>query len=68
MSETYVVTCYNALDAEFGYNCGPRTIFSGLTLTVAKSIARHMNKVSPEFMSYGVECEPNRYWHFLARR
>ena len=63
MSETYVVTCYNTLDAEFGYNCGPRTIFSGLTLTVAKFIARHMNKVSPEFMSYDVECEPNRYWH-----
>lgn len=61
MNETYMVTCYNALDAGFGYNCGPRTIFSGLTLTVAKSIARHMNKVSPEFMSYGVEYEPDRY-------
>ena len=54
--------CYNALDAGFGYDCGPRTIFSNLTLAVAKSIARHMNKVSPEFMSYGVECEPDRYW------
>lgn len=62
MSEAYMVTCYNTLDAEFGYGCGPRTIFSNLTLAVAKSIARHMNKVSPEFMSYGVECEPDRYW------
>ena len=62
MNEAYMVTCYNTLDAGFGYDCGPRTIFSNLTLAVAKSIARHMNKVSPEFMSYGVECEPDRHW------
>ena len=36
MNETYMVTCYNALDAGFGYDCGPRTIFSILTLAVAK--------------------------------
>lgn len=62
MSEIYMVTYYNALDAEFGYDCGPRTIFSNLTRAVAKSIARHMNKVSPEFMSYCVESEPDRCW------
>ena len=55
MNDTYVVTCYNSLDAEFGYDCGPMTIFTNLPKAVAKSIARHMNNVMPAFLSYMAE-------------
>ena len=62
MNDTYVVTCYNSLDAEFGYDCGPMTIFTNLPKAVAKSIARHMNKVMPAFVSYMAEQMVGREW------
>ena len=62
MSEYWMVWVYNELDANFGYDPGAKTYMNGLEPAVAKSIARHMNKVSPEFISYYAEEEPQRFW------
>lgn len=51
----YCVYTYNALDAEFGYDCGPQPMYLNLTKPMAKSIVRHLRKVNKyDFMSYGV--------------
>lgn len=57
-----MVTCYNEADAAFGYDPGPVTIEGNCTKAFAKSYARHMNKVSPDFITYYAEPEPERYW------
>ncbi len=50
----WCVWCYNALDAEFGYDCGPTPMYTGLTKSTAKSIARYLRKINKfDFMSYG---------------
>lgn len=59
--KAYKVMCYNELDAQFGYECGAMTIFANLTKSVAKSICRHMNKVTPRFVSYFIEQEEFRW-------
>lgn len=61
MTEYWRVLFYNEVDAEFGYDCGAQTYMFGLDPAVAKSIARHMNKVSPKFVSYWAEEEPRRW-------
>lgn len=58
----YLVTCYNELDAGFGYDVGPQPIYFNLPRSVAKSIARHKNKTTPYFVSYNITPEPDRYW------
>lgn len=62
MSEFWVIYCYNEIDSEFGYECGAQIYKHGLEPAVAKSIVRHMNKISPWFISYWAEEEPRRYW------
>lgn len=54
MGETYSVMYYNELDAGFGYDAGPQRYMDGLDRNVANSIARHMNRVSPDFIDYYV--------------
>lgn len=50
----WCVWYYNALDAEFGYDCGPIPMYTNLTKSTAKSIARHLRKTNGyDFMSYG---------------
>lgn len=61
-TEPWMVRYYNELDAEFGYDAGEQTFKLGLEPAVAKSIARHMEKVTPEFIHYWAEEEPNRCW------
>lgn len=41
---------YNHADEDFGFDCGPQIIMSGIDKSTAKSIARHYNKVWPEFI------------------
>lgn len=62
MNEAWMVTCYNEADADFGYDPGPVVVEANCTKAFAKSYARHMNKVSPDFVTYFVEPEPERYW------
>ena len=62
VTECWMVTYYNELDAEFGYDPGPGTLFYGLDKAEAKSIARGLNKKAPCFMHYYAEEEPKRYW------
>lgn len=50
--KSYMVTVYNALDGGFGYDCGETVYIDHLDEPTAKSIARHKNKTSPDFMSY----------------
>lgn len=61
-NEAWMVTCYNELDAAFGYDPGPVMVHGNCTKAFAKSYARHMNKVSPDFIMYSAEPEPERYW------
>lgn len=61
MNEAYMVTMYNEADAAFGFDPGPVTIIANCTKAFAKSYARHMNKISPCFVSYFVEREPERW-------
>lgn len=61
MTEPWYITFYNELDADFGYDCGAQTYMTGLEPAVAKSIARHLNKVTPDFISYYAQEEPRRY-------
>ncbi len=62
MNEAWMVRCYNEADANFGYAPGPVTVEGNCTKAFAKSYARHMNKVSPDFITYYAEPEPERYW------
>lgn len=62
MNEAYMICCYNELDAEFGYDCGPMVIESNCTKAYAKCYCRHMNKITPDFITYFVQPEPDRYW------
>ena len=62
MNEAWMVRCYNEADADFGYDPGLGTIEWNCTKAFAKSYARHMNKVSPDFITYYAEPEPERYW------
>lgn len=57
----YVVFFYNELDGDFGYDCGPSVYGIYFDKAVAKSIARHLNRTRPDFMSYWVEPEPERW-------
>ena len=61
MNEAWMVVCYNELDAAFGYDPGAQVIDTNLTKAAAKAIARHKNKVTPDFVSYFAEPEPERY-------
>ena len=61
ITEPWYITFYNELDAEFGYDCGEQTYMLGLEPAVAKSIARHLNKITPDFVSYYAQEEPTRY-------
>lgn len=40
----YRVTCYNEIDAEFGFDCGEQIVFDNVDKAQAKSYVRHMNK------------------------
>lgn len=53
---------YNELDAEFGHDIKPTPYKIGLEPAVAKSIARHLEKTTPEFIHCWTEEEPKRYW------
>ncbi len=55
MNETWTVKCDNALDAGFGYDCGPFTVKGNCTKSFAKAYARHMNKTTPDFVTYFAE-------------
>ena len=59
--EYWLVRFYNELDADFGYDPGPGIYMFGLTKAEAKSIARHLNKKAPSFMSYYAQEEPQRW-------
>lgn len=49
----YAVWCYNGLDAEFGFDCGPWKIYDNLDKSTARSIAKHLCKVNQfDFMLY----------------
>lgn len=61
MTEPWMVRFVNELDADFGYDCGPSTLVCGLDKAVAKSIARHKNKTTPDFVFYFAEEEPQRW-------
>ena len=60
-SEYWMVWFYNPIDAEFGFDPGATAYMNGLEPAVAKSIARHMNKVD-RVCSYWAEEEPRRWW------
>lgn len=60
--EYWMVRFYNELDAVFGCDPGAGTYMLGLEAAVAKSIARHKNKVTPSFIYYYAEEEPQRFW------
>lgn len=62
MSEYWMIWFYNELDGDFGCDPGAQPYKIGLEPAVAKAIARHMNKVTPEFVTYYAEPEPTRYW------
>ena len=62
ITDYWMVSCYNELDAEFGYDPGASTYAFGLEPAVAKSIAKHLNKLSPDFIHYEAHEEPRRYW------
>ncbi|MBR0482415.1 MAG: hypothetical protein IJJ48_08085 [Firmicutes bacterium] len=62
MDEAWMVRFYNELDADFGYDCGAQTLMFNLTKAAAKSIARHLNKTTPDFVFYFAEPEPERWW------
>ena len=53
----WAVWCYNQADAQFGYDPGPVVYIHGLEPAVAKSIARHMNKKAPKFITYFAESQ-----------
>lgn len=61
MNEAWMVRCYNELDADFGYDPGVITVESNLTKAAAKSIARHYEKTTPDFVHYWAEGEPERW-------
>ena len=61
MGEYWMVQFYNELDAGFGYDPGPGTYMLGLEPCIAKSIARHMNKITPDFIFYFAIEEPRRW-------
>lgn len=48
---------YNELDAQFGYDCGPMVYRENLEKSVAKSMVRHLNSCSPDFIRYWVDYE-----------
>ena len=58
----YMVMVYNEVDAEYGCDPGATVYMDNLTAATAKAIARHMNKASPDFVSYFVESEPMRWY------
>lgn len=58
----WMVMFINFIDSDFGYHYGPVLLEGNLTKAVAKSIARHMNKVTPDFVCYYAEPEPERMW------
>lgn len=60
MSEYWMVLFYNELDADFGYECGAAVYMHGLEPAVAKAIARHKNKTTPDFITYYAEEQPQR--------
>lgn len=60
-SEPWMILFYNELDAEFGCDTGAKTYMIGLDPAVAKSIARHKNKTTPDFIIYFAEEEPQRW-------
>lgn len=51
----WLVTVYNELDADFGYDCGPSVKYTDISKSVAKSIERHLNRLSPDFIWYSAE-------------
>ena len=53
----WIVWSYNELDAGFGYDPGPSIEYVTDKAT-AKSIARHLNKTCPDFISFWAEEEP----------
>lgn len=62
MNEAWMVRFYNELDADFGCDYyGARTVMFNLTKAAAKSIARHLNKTTPDFVFYFAEPEPERW-------
>jgi len=61
-NRAYMIMFYNDLDGDFGYDPGPQTYDTNLNKSVAKSIARHLNRTTPDFITYWVEPEPIRYW------
>ena len=62
MGEYWMVRFYNMLDADFGFDPGAGTYMHGLEPAVAKSIARHKNRTTPDFIFYYAEEEPRRFW------
>lgn len=52
MMKRWTVSYYNQVDAEFGFDCGDVIYMVVEDRAVAKSIARHMNKTAPDFISY----------------
>lgn len=52
LDEAWDVNFYNELDADFGHDPGPGKRKTGLDKATAKSIARALNKRTPNFVSY----------------
>lgn len=61
MNEAWMVTYYNSVDAEFGYDPGTQLVAGNLTKAVAKAIARFKNRTTPDFIWYSAEPEPERW-------
>ena len=53
----YRILFRNELDDEFGYACGfePMPEYPPMDIRQAKSVLRHLHKVSPVWMSYIIE-------------
>lgn len=56
--EHWAIYYYNELDAEFGYDAGTQVYKNGLEKAVAKSICRHLNKTTPDFIEYYAQEDP----------
>lgn len=59
-NEAWMIWSYNEADAAFGYDPGAVNYMDNLPKAIAKSIARHLNKVSPWFVRYYADREPIR--------
>lgn len=60
MENFYVVYFYNALDGDFGFDCGTGKLYTHLDRPTARSIVKHLRKEArrkgtDDFMDYWYE-------------